>query len=203
MPPKPVDFINSLSNTGGFYIAKSLGLESKNLNMTHHGFVVGNALMLAQAELLLGKEKQILIGGVDEKPGEHLHASHYLGIDSEQSIGEGSNWLLLSTVQEGAIAGIDVCPHTYTKEALLSALVKDASINGIAFGQRVERNFKQRVDEQCKMAVFDWQIESDFYETNLLFAISLLLKDDVNNTSKKIALIDAFENSYRVIYIYT
>jgi len=39
-PPKPVDFINSLSNTAGFYAAQLLGLHGKNLNLNQHGFVV-------------------------------------------------------------------------------------------------------------------------------------------------------------------
>ena len=62
-PPKPVDFINSLSNTAGFYVAQFLGLHGKNLNLAHHGFVSHLMLLLAQNDLKIGKQNRYNITG--------------------------------------------------------------------------------------------------------------------------------------------
>jgi len=53
--PKPVDFINYLSNNADFYIAQYLSLDSNNINLSHIGFVVEMVLLLAESELLLDK----------------------------------------------------------------------------------------------------------------------------------------------------
>jgi hypothetical protein len=63
LPPKPVDFINSLSNTAGFYVAQFFDLYGKNLNVSRQGLVVENILLLAQVSnwmLLTAQEKGAL-----------------------------------------------------------------------------------------------------------------------------------------------
>ncbi|WP_375320903.1 hypothetical protein [Aliivibrio logei] len=95
-PPKPVDFINSLSNTAGFYIAKYLELESKNLNLAQQGFAIENGFLLADASLKTKQEETILLGGVDEGVEQSNNPYGYLGLSANTPIGEGSNWMLLS-----------------------------------------------------------------------------------------------------------
>ena len=86
-PPKPVDFINSLSNTAGFYVAQFLGLHGKNLNLTQHGFVVYMTLLLAQNDLNIGAQKQILVGGVDELLEPVSFTKKFLGICDGRELG--------------------------------------------------------------------------------------------------------------------
>ena len=89
LPPKPVDFINSLSNTAGFYIAKYLELESKNLNLTQQGFAIENGFLLADASLKTKQEETILLGGVDEGVEQSNNSYRYLGLSANTPIGEG------------------------------------------------------------------------------------------------------------------
>ena len=47
MLSKPVDFVNLSSNASGYYVANHLGLEGRNLFLTHHHFPVQMTLLLA------------------------------------------------------------------------------------------------------------------------------------------------------------
>ncbi len=66
MLSKPVDFVNLSSNTAAFYVASHLGLNGRNLFLAHYHFPVQMTMLLAQNDINLGKEKAILVGGVDE-----------------------------------------------------------------------------------------------------------------------------------------
>ena len=105
-PPKPVDFINSLSNTAGFYVAQYFGLTGKNLNVSRLNNVAETLLLLAQNDLELGHETEILLGGVDELQEPYPFTRKTLGICDDTVLGEGSNWLLLSAKEEDALASL-------------------------------------------------------------------------------------------------
>lgn len=200
MPPKPVDFINSLSNTAGFYIAKFLGLESKNLNLAQQGFVVENALLLADASLKNQHEQNILLGGVDERVEQSNDPHCYLDLSEDTVIGEGSNWMLLSASKNGAKAKIDVLPQQFNQQSLLVYLTSLLTTQTffathVAFGQRVSNALVTRVMDVVPSDLFDYQPFCDFYETNQLYALNLFIEEQQGC----LLFIDGFEGRYRVI----
>lgn len=200
MPPKPVDFINSLSNTAGFYIAKFLGLESKNLNLAQQGFVVENALLLADASLKNQQEQNILLGGVDERVEQSTDPHGYLDLSEDTVIGEGSNWMLLSASKNGAKAKIDVLPQQFNQQSLLAYLTSLLTTQAffathVAFGQRVSNDLITCVKDVVPSDLFDCQPVCDFYETNQLYALNLFIEEQQGS----LLFIDGFEGRYRVI----
>lgn len=200
VPPKPVDFINSLSNTSGFYIAKFLGLESKNLNLAQQGFVVENALLLADASLRNQQEKSILLGGVDERVEQSSNPHGYLDLSEDTEIGEGSNWMLLSASKSGAKARIDVLPQQFDQQSLLAYVTSLLTTQAffathVAFGQRVSNDLITCVMDVVPSELFDCQPVCDFYETNQLYALNLFIEEQRGS----LLFIDGFEGKYRVI----
>ncbi len=169
-PPKPVDFINSLSNTAGFYLSKYLGLDSENLNLSHHGFVVENALRLAQAKLNLDRDKQILLGGIDERPDDTTSPLNYLGLNDEVQIGEGSSWLLLNQVESGALAQIVDVSATITLDGLQHYLDSVDEPCYVAVSDRVDDSLRAAISRHPQLELFE--IECDFYETKSLYVIN-------------------------------
>ncbi|KLN66127.1 hypothetical protein [Vibrio sp. VPAP30] len=196
-PPKPVDFINSLSNTAGFYISKFLGLDSTNLNLSHHGFVVENALRLSDAKLSLGRETQILLGGIDEQPSETTSPHDYLGLDKQVMIGEGSNWLLLSNNKDNALAQVVHVSEMMELEGLTQYLDAIVEPCYVALSERVDDALRTLVKDSEWLNLFE--VTCDFYETNSLYAINQFIDSSLG----KLQLINCLDGKYRVTVIKT
>jgi hypothetical protein len=197
VPPKPVDFINSLSNTAGFYIAKYLGLESKNLNLAQHGFVVENALLLVKASLDTGQETQILLGGVDEKPEQKSLPHSYLDVATNQAIGEGSNWMLMNNKEQDAVASIEVITSVLDGSKLIDYIIKQSDITHIALSQRINEDHAKQLILTMGKPMFNCLDMYDFYETNMLFVVNSYIE----HKDGLLAYIDYFDGDYRVVLI--
>ena len=195
MPPKPVDFINSLSNTAGFYIAKFLGLESKNINLAQQGFVVENALLLADASFRTKQERQVLLGGIDEQVDMTNNPHDYLGLPRSTALGEGSNWILLSGEADGAQATIEIVAQQFNQNTLLAYLTLLSPTTHVAFGQRVSNDASREITGLVSSELFDCQNEYHFYETNPLYVLNQFIEKQQGS----LLFIDGFEGKYRVI----
>ncbi|GLR75083.1 hypothetical protein GCM10007855_19570 [Aliivibrio sifiae] len=195
VPPKPVDFINSLSNTAGFYIAKFLDLESKNLNLAQQGFVIENALLLANANLSSKREDRILLGGVDERVDVNNNPHGYLDLPTETALGEGSNWMLLSANKQDALATVDVLTLAFDSTGVIEYVNNQVEVTHVAFGQRMPNSCSELILSSINIPPFECNEVADFYETNGLFVLNSYIK------SKQgcLAYIDYFNDIYRVI----
>ena len=194
-PPKPVDFINSLSNTAGFYIAQFLGLNSKNNNIYHHGFAAEMALILAQCDLNLNKEKQVLVGGVDQFYEPVEIAKQYLGIKSDVALGEGSNWMLLNNCREDAQASIEVITEVMVFEQVQDFIAREVDDSQLAFALRCPDALVNRLMTNNAQKRFSYESHVNFYETVVLYALNHFIE-----TEKGLLLfVDYFEGKFRLI----
>ena len=196
-PPKPVDFINSLSNTSGFYVAQFLGVSGKNLNVSRLGFVAETTLLLAQNDLELGREKQILVGGVDELQEPATFTRRTLGLCDERSLGEGSNWMLLSCEKEEALAALEVIKQEMDLDALKLFLNDVQDRFSIAFGQRVSKTVEMDVMERLSSGVNLFEVTSGFYETASLY----LLNSFIESGEGKLIFVEIYNERFRVVQI--
>ncbi len=95
-PPRPLSFVNTLSNTPCFYVAQNLGLTGANQFISNRPFPFEAALSLAALDFECGVLSQALVGGVDECILPLEHHRERLGLGAGASLGEGSHWLLLA-----------------------------------------------------------------------------------------------------------
>ncbi len=175
--PRPVDFINLLSNSAGFYVASHLGLEGKNLFVTHHRFPVQMALLAAQNDLYLGKQEMVLLGGVDEWLADRERAEKLLGLAPDTPLGEASNWLLLGRDAAKSIAGIEVLPQSLDQADLNSFLADTEKGAFLAFSRRIPAGDISRLLQRhhhCRR--FAYENSCAYYETQPLFVINSFLK---------------------------
>ncbi len=118
--PKPINFINSLGNSAGFYLTKSLGLTGNTLVISQELLSFEAALLHAWIDLIQGRISHALVGGFDEvaTPITH-HITRLNGKVNCSSLTEGSHWLLLAN-DNNTIAHAIEQPIFFTDESTLT-----------------------------------------------------------------------------------
>lgn len=109
LPPKPLSFINTVSNSACFYIAKHFSLHGRNQFVTRRHAPLECALQLAALDLQTGAVGTALVGSVDICTVPLVDHRKRLGVSSDTPVGEGSHWFLLadSLYADAALATID------------------------------------------------------------------------------------------------
>lgn len=125
-PPKPARFINTLSNSAGFYVASNLGLTGRNLFVSRGEQSLFAGLSLAQQELLLRPQRQLLLGALDECLSPLAQHRQRLQQTHEQTLGEGSHWFLLSNEKtQKTLASIEAPRLFHNEASLIDAIARD------------------------------------------------------------------------------
>lgn len=115
-PPKPANFINSLSNAAGFFVASNLGLHGKNIFVARKDQSLDAALTLSAIEIAAQPQRKLLLGAIDECPLPLAQHRVRMGLAENTALCEGSHWLLLADDSHtGGIARI-------TKPVMLHSL---------------------------------------------------------------------------------
>lgn len=68
LQPRPFEFVNSVSNAAGFYLARQLGLQGPNLCLGSHPGIRPQLLQLAHSDLAAGLIGQALLVNCQEDP---------------------------------------------------------------------------------------------------------------------------------------
>lgn len=95
--PKPLSFVNTVSNAASFYVAQNLDLHGRSCFAISQGFEFEAALRLARFDLEQQRGSQALVGCVDECTLPLAAHRLRLGLPADAALAEGSHWLLLST----------------------------------------------------------------------------------------------------------
>lgn len=103
--PKPAHFINTLSNSAGYYVARNLGLTGRNLFVSRQDASLLAALQLAALDLAGGAVSQALVGVVDESAMPLDDHCRRLGVPRGTPLGEGSHWFKVILAASGGGAG--------------------------------------------------------------------------------------------------
>lgn len=104
--PKPANFINTLSNSAGFYVGKNLHLDGKNLFVSRVDASTEAVLQIARLDLASAQVQTVLLGIVDEVPQPLAHHRLRLGVAPGTPLSEASHWFLLRAANESS-AGDD------------------------------------------------------------------------------------------------
>lgn len=100
--PKPFNFINTLGNSAGYYVAKNLGLHGQNLFISRRGASLQALLNAVLTDMEAGIVRQALVGVVEEATLPLTEHRRRQGLPGDTAVAEGSHWLLL---EKGVTAG--------------------------------------------------------------------------------------------------
>jgi hypothetical protein len=147
--PKPLHFVNTVSNAACFQVAKLLGLEGRSSFVCHPTSAFENTLRLALADLDVSGVEQILVGAVDAVVAPvDIHRVR-LGVPAGTLLGEGSHWLLLQRSPQDALAQITEAKRFDSQMALAAWLKEPASRRPCALGFGPGVSSTEREDVQA------------------------------------------------------
>jgi hypothetical protein len=103
-PPRPLSFINTVSNSACFYIAKQFGLRGRSAFVCNSQFSFEAALYLAMLDMEAGVASSALVGSVDIALAPLDVHRRRLRLAPDAPVAEGSHWLWLQA-DEASKAG--------------------------------------------------------------------------------------------------
>ena len=98
--PKPIGFINTMSNTAAFYLARNLGIRGRNITVSSQHLSFERGLELLKVDFAGGAERSALIGGVDESSLSRMNRKEQAGRGWRMV--DGSGWFYVKPEKEGA-----------------------------------------------------------------------------------------------------
>ncbi|MFA7554534.1 MAG: beta-ketoacyl synthase N-terminal-like domain-containing protein [Spongiibacteraceae bacterium] len=142
--PRPLSFINTVSNASCFYIAQSLQLNGASNFVSSRYFPMESALRLALLALKSGEQQAALVGAVDVAVTPLADHRKRMGVDENATIAEGSHWLQLvsDATNRDVLATLDDV-QPFKDRAALSAYLSELPFNDtdyLALGQFVAPN---------------------------------------------------------------
>lgn len=178
--PKPLNFINTMSNTASFYVAQSLQTLGRSITVSSKNVSFERGLELAKVDFTLQHIQEALIGGVDEalvskkKFAEKYHASCH-----SVKLVEGSSWLYCTAQKAGSIGEIlDVATFRDRDQALAWARKESSGHTVLAFGILMTPPEKDMFRKECSdYEEFDYITKFGYYETSSAFAVGYFLKN--------------------------
>jgi hypothetical protein len=94
--PRPADFVNTLSNSAGYYVANNLQLDGPNIAVSRGDASFEAALAMACADLEYHTISEALVGSVDECSVPAAQQAQRMSLAADTAIAEGSHWLTLA-----------------------------------------------------------------------------------------------------------
>ena len=98
--PRPFGFINTMSNTAAFHLARNLGIRGRNITVSSQHLSFERGLELLKADFAGGAERSALIGGVDESSLPRMNREEPAGRGWRTV--DGSGWFYVKSEKEGA-----------------------------------------------------------------------------------------------------
>jgi len=98
--PRPISFINTVSNTAAFYLARNLAISGRNITVSSKHLSFERGLELLKVDFSLGAERSALIGGVDESSLSWMNREKKAG--RSWRMVDGSAWFYVKQEKEGS-----------------------------------------------------------------------------------------------------
>jgi len=188
-PPKPLSFINTVSNAACFYVAKQFGLTGRSscLGARHFGFET--ALQLALLDLKTGAVRSALVGSADIVLTPIEVHRRRLGQPQDGPIAEAAHWLWLTASGEGesaprgAIRAAAILPDREALLAWIAGQALDAASLHLAQGQWLDdAGFAALRSELGGPPSFDYRAGRPYFDSQAAAAIGAFLDSGLSGT---------------------
>lgn len=167
-PPKPLSFINTVSNAACFYVAKSFGFSGRSTCVGNRAFGFETALQLALLDLKTGAVTSALIGSADIVLEPIAIHRQRLGQTPDAPIGEAAHWLWLTAEGEGG--ALPDCRFFASRDDFTSWVATfDPATTVLGLGEGLDG------DKFGLTRIFDYRAGRPYYDSRTASAPSAFL----------------------------
>lgn len=180
--PKPLAFVNTVSNAACFYVAQLLALQSRSNYVCNLHFAFESVLQLAVTDMQLGNITSSLVGSIDVVTQPLNEHRQRLQLTPDARIGEGSHWLWIGhpDTSRPRLGDLLAAQHFDNKELLIE-WVKQESPGKLAlsFGQHLNATEQRFLATQINHEViFDYRKDRAYYDSQSGAVIGEFLRSD-------------------------
>ncbi len=177
--PKPLSFINTVSNAASFYVAQSLQLMSRSTFVCNRYFAFETMLQLAALDVHDGRADTALLGAVDIVTSPIADHRIRLGLDRDAPVADASHWLFLQTQATEATLGRLLAAEPFVDADAMRAWLASQSIAAdwqLACGQFMPQAEAAAWQRELDLQPFDYRAERAYYDSQSGAAISEFLR---------------------------
>jgi hypothetical protein len=181
--PKPLNFVNTVSNAACFYLAQHFALQARSNFVCNRYFAFESVLQLATLDLSLGTVTSALIGSVDIATLPLAEHHQRLQLPANTTMGEGSHWLWIGPIDahRTRLGELLAVKHCTDRNELLD-WIKQQNLDNehcqIAAGQFVEADELARIQTDCGLQQqFEYRHQRGYYDSHSGAAIHAFLSD--------------------------
>jgi hypothetical protein len=181
--PKPLSFVNTVSNSAAFYVAKSLQLESRSAFVSSRYLAFEDALQLALIDFQLGVTNSALIGAVDNTVLPLDAHRERLELDVNTPLADGSHWLWFTrAADEKSLCSIVDVSSARDRDRLLQWIALqslDKTTTLLCSGQYLTaRDFAEIQKATAIENTFDYRQSRGYYASQSAAAIAAFAASD-------------------------
>jgi len=177
--PKPLSFINTVSNAACFYVAQGLKLTGRSSFVCNRYFAFESMLQLAALDLECGFVGAALVGTVDVVVPPIAGHRVRLGLAADRPVADASHWLFLDTQPSATTLGRLLAAEHCVDEAALRAWLARQSLERswhLATGQFMSAEEASEWQRELGMQPFDYRAGRAYYDSQSGAAIGEYLR---------------------------
>jgi hypothetical protein len=179
--PKPLSFVNTVSNAACYYVARSLKLQSRSNFVCNRNLAFESVLQLALVEVENGGVASALVGSVDAVTmplAEHRRRVH---LPPDTPLAEGSHWLWIGPASSdrprlGEVIAVEQFSDAGSLLQWLAARELVAANCAFSAGQFLDGAAAQALRQQAGLTqVFAYRDGRGYYDSQSGAAIAAFL----------------------------
>lgn len=178
--PKPLSFINTVSNAACYYVAQNLKLTSRSSFVCNRYFAFESVLQLAALDMQSDAVQSALVGTVDVVVPPLAGHRVRLGLGSATEVADATHWLLLQRASDNALGQLVAAEHFVDAQALRawlasSRVARDAAL---ATGQFMQQSEAQQWSHELGLPMLDYRAQRAYYDSQSGALIHAFLRSD-------------------------
>lgn len=181
--PRPLTFINTVSNAATFYVAQCLGLQGASSFITSRYFSLEMGLKSACFDLSRGQIESALVGAVDIVSLPLSTHRQRLGITATTPVAEASHWLQLVAKpdQQAVLASVEPIQQFPNRQLLSTWLQQQNFEDGtqLANGQYMADDEAAQWLAETKLPPFFYRDNIGHFDSQVGRALCQFVKSDI------------------------
>jgi len=183
--PKPLSFINTVSNAACYYVAQSLKLMSRSSFVCNRYFAFESVLQLAALDMQSAAIDSALVGTVDVVVPPLAGHRVRLGLGNETAVADATHWLFLQRSAEKALGQLVAAEHCDDAQALRDWLAASQPTGDavLATGQFMQDAEAQQWARDLALPMFDYRAQRAYYDSQSGALIHAFLRSDAAHSA--------------------